>query len=122
MGLLRMTTDVDVGAAREARILPFRQSVPPLIRDPLKAVEEIGRQSQGEIVRIQLGMFRPYLVTHPEHVQHVLRDNAANYRREGMMWKPLSRLVGEASDADPSWPLKKGAFKSLLAGPSIATF
>jgi cytochrome P450 len=93
-----------------------------LMRDPLKAFEEIGRQADGEVARLDLGLFRPYLVTRPDHVQRVLRDNAANYRREGMMWKPLSRLVGEPSGADPAWPLKRNTFQTLLTGKNIETF
>jgi cytochrome P450 len=38
------------------------------------------------------------------------------------LWKPLTRLVGEPSGADPAWPLKKGAFRELLSGPNIASF
>src|SRR4051794_41117515 len=110
----RQTTD--------PRNLPFTRLFLTLIRDPLKATDKIGELAGGDIVRLRLGTFRPYLVTRPEHVQHVLRDNAPNYLREGLLWKPLSRLVGEPSGADPVWPLKKGAFQALLSGPNIATF
>ena len=82
----------------------------------------MGRESRGEITRVNLGAFRPYLVTRPEHVQHILRDNASNYRREGLMWKPLSRLVGEPSGADPAWPLKRRIFQSLLTGKNIESY
>ncbi|WP_165966571.1 cytochrome P450 [Actinomadura sp. 7K507] len=82
----------------------------------------MGRESNGAITRVNLGVFRPYLVTRPEHVQHILRDNAANYRREGLMWKPLSRLVGEPSGADPVWPLKRRTFQTLLTGKKIETY
>ncbi|MBD2898625.1 Pentalenene oxygenase [Actinomadura sp. RB99] len=92
-----------------------------LLRNPLEGFERIGRDANGEIVRLNLGPFRPYLVTHPDHLQHVLRDNVENYRREGMMWKPLARLTGDASDVDPSWPVKRKVFQTLLSGPSIAT-
>lgn len=116
------STRLENSAAREATTLPFYRILPALLRNPLNAVEEIGRRSDGEIVRLGLGTFRPYLVTRPEHVQWVLQENAANYRREGLLWKPLSRLVGEPSGADPAWPLKKGAFQSLFSGPNIASF
>ncbi|MGI5325679.1 cytochrome P450 [Actinomadura nitritigenes] len=113
---------VGVGSVREARTVPFHQSLPRLLRDPLGAIEEMGRESDGEITRVNLGVLRPYLVTRPEHVQHILRDNAANYRREGLMWKPLSRLVGEPSGADPAWPLKRRIFQTLLTGKNIETY
>jgi cytochrome P450 len=65
-----------------------------LLRDPMRALDEIAAHSAGAVVRLDLGLFRPYLVTRPEHVQQVLRDRAANYRRDGMMWRPMRRLLG----------------------------
>ncbi|HEY3683334.1 MAG TPA: cytochrome P450 [Streptosporangiaceae bacterium] len=84
-------------------------------------IEEIGRRSGGEVARLSLGPIHAYLVTRPEHVERVLSANAANYRREGLMWRPLSRLVGEPSGADPEWPIKRDTFAALLSGPNIAT-
>ena len=112
----------DTATAREPRTYPAGRFLHGLLRDPLKALEEVGREAGGEITRLNLGPFRPYLITRPEHLQHVLRDNATNYRREGLMWKPLSRLVGEPSGADPEWPVKRRVFQSLLTGKNIATF
>src|SRR2546421_6661974 len=66
-----------------------------LLHDPLRALDEIVERSGGAVVRIDLGLFRPYLVTRPEDVQRVLRDRAANYRRDGMMWRPMRRLLGQ---------------------------
>jgi cytochrome P450 len=109
-------------SVRDARVFPFYRIFPPLVRDPLGAFEEVGRQADGEIIRLSLGAFRPYLITRPEHVQHVLLDRAANYRREGMMWKPLSRLLGQPSDADPAWMVKRGVYHSMLTGPTIASY
>lgn len=104
-----------------ARSFPFRRVVPGLLRDAMGTIDDIGRESAGEIVRLGLGPVRAYLVTHPDHVERVLDGNAANYRREGLMWRPLSRLVGEPSGADPEWPIKRDTFASLLSGPNIAT-
>ncbi|WP_370024231.1 cytochrome P450 [Planotetraspora sp. GP83] len=64
------------------------------MRDPLKAFEEVGREARGEIVRLTMGPFRPYLVTHPDHVRHVLKTSQPNYVREGMFWDPLVPLLG----------------------------
>ncbi|MFI0452204.1 cytochrome P450 [Actinomadura sp. 6N118] len=114
-----MAVDHEIRSARKAIGLPARRVVPRLVRDPLSTLEEINREAAGEITRLHLGAFRPYLVTRPEHIQHILRDNADNYRREGLMWKPLSRLVGEPSGADPAWPLKRRIFQSMLTGKSI---
>ncbi|TDB91778.1 cytochrome P450 [Actinomadura sp. KC216] len=116
-----MSVDAGPRSVHDAPVLSLGH-LPALLRDPLKAFAAIGREAGGRIARVNLGPFRPYLITHPEHLQYVLRDHVANYRREGMMWKPLSRLTGEGSDVDPSWPVKRKVFQTLLSGPSIAAF
>ncbi|GAA3069430.1 cytochrome P450 [Streptosporangium carneum] len=60
----------------------------------MNTLAEMGRRAKGEVVRLDLGLFRPYLVTHPDHVQQVLRSDWTNYRREGMFWRPLRRMLG----------------------------
>jgi enediyne biosynthesis protein E7 len=74
--------------------IPLRRTVPALLTDPLAALREVGRNAGHAVVRIDLGLFRPYLIGSPEHVQHVLVDNAPNYLREGMLWGPVRRLAG----------------------------
>jgi cytochrome P450 len=73
--------------------VPARRTIPHLSRDPLGGFEQIGRDADGALARISLGLVRPYLATHPEHVQHILRASDV-YRREGMLWKPIQRLEG----------------------------
>ncbi|MDM4778036.1 hypothetical protein [Micromonospora sp. b486] len=36
-----------------------------MLRDPARALIDIGNRTEGELVRLNLGSFRPYLVTHP---------------------------------------------------------
>ncbi|MFI6822439.1 cytochrome P450 [Micromonospora sp. NPDC050187] len=71
--------------------------LPALVRDPARALIEAGNRTGGRLARINLGSFRPYLVTHPDHVQHVLRERAENYERagDGLFWRPVKRLFGE---------------------------
>lgn len=89
-------------APRLARIPAYR-TIPRLARDRLRAFTEIGRECDGALARVDLGLTRPYLVTHPDHVQHVLR-RPETYRREGMMWRPLRRLQGWGIAGEgPSW-------------------
>ncbi|MBX7266091.1 cytochrome P450 [Micromonospora sp. Llam7] len=82
---------------RQAGSVPLRHVLPNLMRDPARALVEFGERSGGEVVRLNLGSFRPYLVTHPEHLQRVLREKADNYVRagDGLQWRPLKRLFGE---------------------------
>jgi cytochrome P450 len=79
--------------------IPMHNALPRLVRDPLGALVEFGNEAGGDIVQLGLGSFRPYLVTHPDHLQHVLRDNSTNYVRDGgkgLLWRPVRRAVGEA--------------------------
>jgi cytochrome P450 len=83
--------------ASRAKAMPVYRALPSLLRDPVRGLVEAGNRSKGEIVRVNLGSFRPYLVTHPEHVQRILRENSANYERagDGLFWRPIRRLFGE---------------------------
>ncbi|WP_341721317.1 cytochrome P450 [Micromonospora sp. FIMYZ51] len=82
--------------------MPLRHVVPSLIREPARALVGFGERSGGEVVRLNLGSFRPYLITHPEHLQRVLREKADNYVRagDGLQWRPLKRLFGEGILSD----------------------
>ena len=79
---------------------PLSQQAHEARRVPVNALEEAGAQADGELVRLGMGPFRPYLVTHPDHVQHVLTTNQPNFVREGMFWDPLAPLLGEGILSD----------------------
>ncbi|WBB71152.1 cytochrome P450 [Micromonospora sp. WMMD812] len=82
--------------------MPLRHVVPGLLREPSRALVEFGERSGGEVVKLNLGSFRPYLITHPEHLQRVLRERASNFVRagDGLQWRPLKRLFGEGILSD----------------------
>ncbi len=85
------------GSPGQLRTIPLRELLPDMLRDPARALVDVGNRTGGAVVRLNLGSFRPYLVTHPRHVQHVLRDRAENYERagDGLFWRPIKRLFGE---------------------------
>ncbi|MGK5543174.1 cytochrome P450 [Streptomyces sp. URMC 127] len=86
---------------------------------PLGLMERTGQQAQGAPARLDLGAFRPLLVTHPDHVRHVLRDRGENYRRGAMMWKPLGRLTGLGIAGEgPRWQASRGLWCKGLSGRS----
>ncbi|RBQ14569.1 cytochrome P450 [Spongiactinospora rosea] len=106
--------------ARPARTLPFHRIVPRLVRDPIAALEAMSAEAAGEIVRLDLGTFRPYLVTHPDHVQQVFRGNAANYTREGVFWRPLHRLFGDGVLSDgPSWHTSRKVLQPVFTARNV---
>ena len=115
-----MSFDVDTSRARKARRIPMHDTVPRLIRNPMAGLQAIAREADGDIVRLRLGWFRPYLVTHPDHVQHILRDEAANYVREGMFWNPLSRLFGQGILSDgPPWESSRRNLQPLFTAKRV---
>ncbi|MEV0596244.1 cytochrome P450 [Nonomuraea cavernae] len=87
-------------STRKATNVPFLASLTRNARTPINAFAEASERAGGEIVRLNMGPFRPYLVTHPDHVQHVLIQNQPNYVREGMFWEPLAPLLGEGILSD----------------------
>jgi cytochrome P450 len=96
------------------RKIPLRRTVPGLIRDPVRALEQVGRESDGALVRLDLGLTRPYLATHPDQVQHILRRPEV-YRREGMIWRPLRRLEGNGIAGEgPAWQASRTVLQPLF--------
>lgn len=102
----------------DPRTIPLRRALPALIRDPLGALVGFAEDSGGDVVRLNLGSFRPYLVSHPEHLQYVLRDRADNYIRDGrgLLWRPVRRVVGEAILVAEGevWESSRGALQPLF--------
>lgn len=105
---------------RKVTTLPLHHTLLRMRHSPLRAFEEIGRESGGDIVRLNLGLFRPYLVTRPDHVEYVLREHPEDYRREGLMWKPLRRLVGDGIVAEgETWASRRAIFHKMFSGRHI---
>lgn len=88
---------VPSGPVSGLRAVPLHRILPGALRDPARTLIDAGERGGGDILRLHLGTFRPYLVTHPRHVQHVLRERADNYERagDGLFWRPVKRLFGE---------------------------
>ncbi|AWS44865.1 cytochrome P450 [Streptosporangium sp. 'caverna'] len=116
-----MSIDAGARMSRRTRTVPVHRALPRLARDPANALAEFGRQAGGEVVRLSLGPVRPYLVTHPDHVQQVLRGGWTNYRREGMFWRPLRRLLGAGVlSEDEGWEGSRKALQPLFTERYVA--
>src|SRR5690606_30423894 len=91
-------------------------------RDLVRALDEVGQEASGELVKLGMGPFRPYLVTHPDHVRHVLRTNQPNYVREGMFWDPLVPLIGRGILSDgPDWAESRRIIQPLFTARHLNT-
>ncbi|MQY06263.1 cytochrome P450 [Actinomadura macrotermitis] len=112
---------LSAAARPSVREVPLRR-VMSLVRrgGPLGLLDELG-EAQGEITRLRLGPFTPYLVTRPEHLQQILRTNAGNYPRGAAMWQALGRLTGDGIAGEgPQWHASREILRGAFSGSQLA--
>src|SRR5260370_5163238 len=113
-----MSTDMSISTNGKARNFPFYRTFPRLIRDLLKEIEQIGKMSGGDLVRVGFGVFRAYVATHPDHVQHILRDNSANFLRGRPPATAGHQPVQNPDHADPHGGHNSSGARSSKATPN----
>ncbi|MGK5557209.1 cytochrome P450 [Actinomadura kijaniata] len=87
---------------------------------PLELLDRLAREEPGRITQLRLGPFRPLLVTHPDHLRHVLRDRADNYPRGAAMWSALGRLTGDGIGGEgPRWHASRQILQSAFSGAHL---
>ncbi|GAA2868130.1 cytochrome P450 [Streptosporangium fragile] len=117
---ISMTTSMN--ATRQAGTVPFHRLVPKLARGPLDALSAIANETGGQVVRLDFGPFRPYLVTYPDHVQQVLRGNYSNYAREGGIWRPVRRVFGTTIMGQGSaWETSRKILQPIFTSRFVAS-
>jgi cytochrome P450 len=115
-----MSSQVNTDAVRKVLNFPLYRSLPRLIKDPLKELERMGKAAEGEIFQLDLGASRPWVVTHPDHVQQVLRREAQNYLREGIFWRPLRTLMGDSILAERGeWEFSKRVLQPVFTTRNV---
>lgn len=72
---------------------PVVGSLPAFLRDPFPYLEH-ARAEHGDIFKLNLGLTDVIVCAHPDHVQHILRDNAQNYHKAGPLWNMVRTLLG----------------------------
>lgn len=98
-------------AAPTLRGYPLLGCLPRFWREPLPTLANAQRE-EGDVVRMDLGTKRFYLLSHPDHVKQVLQENAKNYSKgydkvkallgnglvmnEGAFWLQQRRLMQPA--------------------------
>jgi cytochrome P450 len=97
------------------RTFRLYRNLPRILRDPMREIEQIGRLSSGELVRIDFGIVRAYVATHPDHVQHILLENSANFLRDGTFWRPLHRLFGDGIMSEGAdWKISRKILQPVM--------
>ncbi|MFV2178828.1 cytochrome P450 [Actinomadura sp. LOL_016] len=113
---------VDVGAvpARKAKNFPLYQTLTRFVRDPLREIQRISNAADGQVARLDLGASRPFIVTHPDHVQQVLRGDAENFVRDGTFWRPLHGLFGDSIMSEyAEWEISKRVLQPVFSTKTI---
>ena len=99
------------------------RSIAGFYRDPLRMFAD-ARQRYGDIVRIEAGPYRMFLVTRPEHVKYVLQDNNHNYRISGQ-FDAQKPVVGNglATNSDEiSWRRQRRLMQPSLHAQRIGNW
>ena len=73
--------------------LPLVGSLPQLLKNPFGYLKQ-ARETHGDIYNLNLGISKMLIVNHPRHLQHILVDNAQNYRKGGAMWDAIRAMLG----------------------------
>ncbi|WP_329519441.1 cytochrome P450 [Spirillospora sp. NBC_01491] len=124
-----MSTAIRSGTAATSPRPPHAPHVIPLRRllsdvrrgGALGFLDSAGRQSQGSITRMNVGPFRPFLVTHPRDLEHVLRAHAENYPRGAAMWSALGRLTGGGIGGEGNqWQASREILQSAFSARYLA--
>ncbi|MFD0904120.1 cytochrome P450 [Actinomadura sediminis] len=99
---------------------PLHRTLSGFVRDPLEQLEKIGAEGDGRLVRLDLGASRPYLATHPDHVQQVLRRESENFQRDGVFWRPLRDLMGDSILAEGAeWEHSKRVLQPVFTTRNV---
>lgn len=87
------TAPVQARPVPKAPGIPLAGSIPYLFSNPFMFLEDAWR-FQGDIFRLDLGVTDAVVLSHPRHVQTILRDKVRNYRKGGNMWASVRSMFG----------------------------
>jgi len=73
--------------------LPLIGSLPQMIKNPFGFLIQ-ARETYGDIYNLNLGISRMLILNNPRQMQHILVDNAQNYRKGGGMWDAVRAMLG----------------------------
>lgn len=63
-------------------------------QDPFEYLKNVMLE-HGDFVRLDLGPQPVYLVSHPDYLQRILRDNYQNYRKPDMLYAAGREIIGQ---------------------------
>ncbi len=103
-----------IAAGMEVRTTPPGPRGYPLVgillrmrKDPLGFLTEAARR-YGDVVSLKMGPMQAYLLSHPDHIQHVLQDHHRNYRKSRFVER-VKPFLGEglATSEGETWKMQR---------------
>ncbi|VTU15056.1 Epi-isozizaene 5-monooxygenase/(E)-beta-farnesene synthase [Variovorax sp. PBL-H6] len=88
----------DTGAKRALAVpgasgYPLVGLLPQVLLDPLQALLGVVKR-HGDVACVNVGFEKIYLLSHPDHVEHVFHANSGNFIKDGSMWAAGQQLAG----------------------------
>jgi cytochrome P450 len=101
--------------------LQFFLDLPKFRKDPLGGFFQAALK-YGDIVRYR-GVWTTHQLSHPDHIQHVLQGNVANYRK-GRGYKILKLSLGEGllTSEGSLWQRQRKMTQPSFQGQQVASF
>jgi len=95
-----MAISAETGIIQRQDIVPSENGVPllgvlPKILggDPFEYLKNM-MLKHGDLVRLNFGVWPVYLVSNPDYLQRILRDNYHNYRKPDLVYTTIREIVG----------------------------
>lgn len=74
---------------------PLLGIVPEMVgKDPFAYFKQV-MLTHGDFVQLKVGPQSIYLVSHPDYLQHILRDNYKNYRKPDLFYANAKQIAGQ---------------------------
>ena len=71
---------------------PWIGALPRLALNPVRFLVAASRQ-YGDVFKLPIGFSDAYVLSHPEHLQHIVQERNQNYVK-GTLWNPLRLVLG----------------------------
>jgi cytochrome P450 len=94
-----------------------------LLRDGPGFLARVAREHAGQVVGLRLGPSTVYLVTHANHVQHVLQEEWRSFSKGGRMWKVAREFVGNGLSTSEGafWRRQRRMMQPIFNTEHLAT-
>ncbi|HVH45142.1 MAG TPA: cytochrome P450 [Labilithrix sp.] len=87
-----MKSGTELAAALPPPTVPFYRAVPGFLRDPAALCTAAWRE-KGDVVRLSLGVTDAVVLSHPDHIRHVLQEQHKRYGK-GRLYGAVRKVLG----------------------------